>query len=144
MDNYKINDSLGYLIGQTNSLMRYQFNKMIKEKGFNTSVEQWGILNIVNAFPGITQSEIALKGRKDKTNITRMLDLLEKNGNIERKQTKKDRRQYNIYITDNGIKLLNDIIPISNEVNQQGIKGINKEELLKITSLLKKIQTNLL
>ncbi len=144
MDNYKINDSLGYLIGQTNSLMRYQFNKMIKEKGFNTSVEQWGILNIVNAFPGITQSEIALKGRKDKTNITRMLDLLEKNGNIERKQTKKDRRQYNIYITDNGIKLLNDIIPISNEVNQQGSKGINKEELLKICSLLKKIQTNLL
>ncbi len=144
MDNFKINDSLGYLIGQTNSLMRYQFNKMIKEKGFNTSVEQWGILNIVNAFPGITQSEIALKGRKDKTNITRMLDLLEKNGNIERKQTKKDRRQYNIYITDNGIKLLNDIIPISNEVNQQGSKGINKEELLKITSLLKKIQTNLL
>ncbi len=144
MDNYKINDSLGYLIGQTNSLMRYQFNKMIKEKGFNTSVEQWGILNIVNAFPGITQSEIALKGRKDKTNITRMLDLLEKNGNIERKQTKKDRRQYNIYITDNGIKLLNDIIPISNEVNQQGSKGINKEELIKINSLLKKIQTNLL
>ena len=144
MDNYKINDSLGYLIGQTNSLMRYQFNKMIKEKGFNTSVEQWGILNIVNAFPGITQSEIALKGRKDKTNITRMLDLLEKNGNIERKQTKKDRRQYNIYITDNGIKLLNDIIPISNEVNHQGSKGINKEELIKINSLLKKIQTNLL
>ncbi len=130
MSNFNINDSLGYLIGQTNSLMRYQFNKMIKEKGFNTSVEQWGILNIVNAFPGITQSEIALKGRKDKTNITRMLDLLEKNGNIERKQTKKDRRQYNIYITDNGIKLLNDIIPISNEVNQQGSKGINKEELV--------------
>jgi DNA-binding MarR family transcriptional regulator len=144
MNNFKINDSLGYLIGLTNSLMRYQFNKMIKENGFNTSVEQWGILNIVHAFPGITQSEIALKGRKDKTNITRMLDLLEKNGNIERKSSKRDRRQYNIYITDNGIKLLNDIIPISDEVNQQGTKGINKEELVKITSVLKKIQTNLL
>jgi len=144
MDNFKINDSLGYLIGQTNSLMRYKFNKMIKEKASNTSVEQWGILNIVNAFPGITQSEIALKGRKDKTNITRMLDLLEKNGNIERKPSKRDRRQYNIYITDNGIKLLNDIIPISDEVNQQGTKDINKEELEKLTSLLKKIQNNLL
>ena len=144
MDNFKINDSLGYLIGQTNSLMRYQFNKMIKEKAFNTSVEQWGILNIVNTFPGITQSKIALKGRKDKTNITRMLDLLEKNGNIERKPSKRDRRQYNIYITDNGIKLLNDIIPISDEVNQQGTKDINKEELEKLTSLLKKIQNNLL
>ena len=143
MDNFKINDSLGYLIGQTNSLMRYQFNKMIKEKGFNTSVEQWGILNIVNAFPGITQSEIALKGRKDKTNITRMLDLLEKNGNIKRKPSKNDRRQYNIFITDNGKKLLNDIIPISDEVNQQGTKGLNKEELEKFTTLLKKIQTNL-
>jgi DNA-binding MarR family transcriptional regulator len=144
MDNFNINDSLGYLIGQTNSLMRHQFNKMIKEKGFNTSVEQWGILNIVNAFPGITQSEIALKGRKDKTNITRMLDLLEKNGNIERKSSKRDRRQYNIYITDNGIKLLNAIVPISDEVNQQATKGINKEELVKINSLLKEIQTKLL
>ena len=144
MDYFKINDSLGYLIGQTNSLMRYQFNKMIKEKGFNTSVEQWGILNIVNAFPGITQTEIALKGRKDKTNITRMLDLLEKNGNIKRKPSKKDRRQYNIYITNNGIKLLNNIIPISDEVNQQVTKGINKEELVKINSLLKIIQTNLI
>ncbi len=143
MSNFNINDSLGYLIGQTNSLMRYQFNRMIKEKGFNTSVEQWGILNIVNTFPGITQSRIALKGRKDKTNITRMLDLLEKNGNIKRKPSKNDRRQYNIFITDNGKKLLNDIIPISDEVNQQGTKGLNKEELEKFTTLLKKIQTNL-
>ncbi len=144
MNDFNINDSLGYLIGQTNSLLRHQFNKMIKEKGFNTTVEQWGILNIVNVFPGITQSEIALKGRKDKTNITRMLDLLEKGGNVKRKSSEKDRRKYNIYITDNGKKLLNDIIPISVEVNKQGVKGINDEELEKVTSLLKIIQTNLM
>lgn len=143
MNNFNINDSLGFLLGQTNSLMRYQFNKRIKEKGFNTTVEQWGILNIVNTFPGITQSEIASKGRKDKTNITRMLDLLEKNGNVERKSSKNDRRQHNIYITNKGEKLLNDIIPISAEVNKLSVKGLNQEELVKFTSLLKKIHINL-
>ncbi|MCB2196463.1 MAG: MarR family transcriptional regulator [Bacteroidetes bacterium] len=144
MDNFNINESLGYLIGKTNSLMRNQFNKLIKENGNNATSEQWGILNIINEFPGIIQSEIAQKGLKDKTNITRMLDLLEKNGYVERKPSKTDRRLYKIFITDTGKKLLDEIIPIAIEVNKMSVSVLNENEVSIFISLLKKINNNLL
>jgi len=144
MEGFKIHESLGYLTSKNNGLMRNCFNKMIKEKGFNATVEQWGILHIIDAFPGATQSDIAKKGLKDKTNITRMLDVLEKNKNIERKPAINDRRVYNIFITKSGKKLLNDLIPIAIEINKQSVIGLSEKELADLISLLKKVYNNLI
>lgn len=143
MSNFNINQSLGYLISKTNSLMRNEFNRMIKEKGYNATVEQWGVLSIINKKPGIIQSEIAALGIKDKTNITRMLDVLEKNGNVERKPSKKDRRLYNIYITEQGKELLDNLTPIAIEVNKFSATELSLEELETLTNLLEKVYKKL-
>lgn len=144
MEKIDLLNSFGYLVSKTNGLMRNQFNKTIKEKGFNTTAEQWGILHIINDFPGISQSDIAEKGLKDKTNITRMLDVLEKNKNIERKPVLNDRRIYSIYITKKGKKLLNDLIPIAKEMNKKSLIVLNEEEKNTLISLLRKIYENLI
>lgn len=144
MDDFNIKDSLGYLISKANGLMRINFTRRLNEEGLNATAEQWGILNIINAFPGLTQSEIAEKSLKDKTNVTRMLDVLEKNGNIERQADKKDRRAYRIFITSKGDELLQKMIPLAIESNEMAATGIEKEQLDQFKENLKTLLNNFL
>ena len=78
MKEFNIEESFGYILSRTNSAHRNSFNKEIAKNGINASAEQWGILNVVKNNPGLTQKELAEKLYKDKTNVTRMLDVLEK------------------------------------------------------------------
>jgi MarR family transcriptional regulator, organic hydroperoxide resistance regulator len=140
MKKFVIDDSLGYIISITNAAMRGKFNRTISAKGLNVTSEQWGVLNIIKSFPGLTQKELAAKLYKDKTNLTRMIDVLERDGCLERKEDKKDRRIFRIFITGSGEELINKIIPIAESVNRESSIGLNNEELSQLKSLLKKVQ----
>ncbi len=139
---FNFNKSLGFLLSKTNASMRTYFNKAIKENSIDATAEQWGLLNIIQEFPGIIQSDIAEKSMKDRTNITRMLDLLEKNRLIERKSDRDDRRLYRIYITDKGETLLNSLIPVAMSVNEKASKRLSKNELKIFIEILNKIYNN--
>lgn len=140
--NFEFKKSLGFLISITNASMRSFFNRAIKENDIEATAEQWGLLNIIQGSPGIIQSDIAEKSLKDKTNVTRMLDLLEKNRYIERKSDNNDRRLYRIYITSNGESLLKNLIPIANKINEKATQGLNKEELKIFIKVLNRINNN--
>ena len=98
-------ESLGSLLSKANIYTRAYFNLLIKNKSLNITIEQWVLLSIVSQNPGITQTEIAKIGLKDKTNVMRILDVLEKNKLIVRQSDKNNRRIFKIYLTSNGEKI---------------------------------------
>lgn len=140
---FDLTESLGFLVSRANASMRAGFNRAIGEAGIAATSEQWGILNIVRSSPGIIQSEIAERSIKDRTNVTRMLDLLERNGHIERRSDANDRRSYRIYITAAGVSLLDRLLPLAAAVNQKATRGFTGEDLRLLTGLLKRIHANM-
>ena len=84
--------SLGYAIGKTNWYVKTLLNKHLKEEKCGITNEQWLVLKVIGANPAVSQTEIAEKSQKDKTNITRIIDLLEKSGYIKRRRDERDRR----------------------------------------------------
>ena len=140
---FNLAESLGFLVSGANASMRAGFNRAIGEAGIAATAEQWGVLNIVRASPGIIQSEIAERSMKDRTNVTRMLDLLEKNGHIERRADADDRRSYRIYITSSGEALLERLAPIADAVNMKAAKGLTAGERRLLGELLEKIHRNM-
>lgn len=112
------------------------------EKGYGITFEQWTVLNVLYTEPGLIQSEIALRTYKDKTNVTRILDVLSKDGYIIRKSNAKDRRISCIYLTDAAQKMFADLIPYIKEVNEQLRKGISDEELELFYSILERLCKN--
>lgn len=64
---------------------------------------------------GLNQNEIAEKLKKDKTNIARMISNLEQKGFIRR--VTGERRSLRVYLTDEGRKLCNIVIPLAEEIN---------------------------
>ena len=129
MNDFNQNNSLGYLISKANWYKKTYFAQRLKAHGFTITPEQWIVLLNALQQPGISQTELAARSSKDKTNITRILDVLERNEYLYRKDDEHDRRMYGIYLTAAGETLLQQLIPVAEEVNTISRQGISDEEL---------------
>lgn len=139
---YDYTKLLGFKIIKGEVLIKRRILNAFIEKGYGITFEQWTVLNVLYTEPGLIQSEIALRTYKDKTNVTRILDVLSKDGYIIRKSNAKDRRISCIYLTDAAQKMFADLIPYIKEVNEQLRKGISDEELELFYSILERLCKN--
>lgn len=128
--------SLGYAIGKTNWYLKTLLNKFLREDGCGLTNEQWIVLKVIYANPAVSQTEIAEKSLKDKTNITRILDLLEKSTYIERRRDERDRRMYRIHITDQGQRILKAVNPITQKTNEICTHSLSKKKVAELIASL--------
>lgn len=108
-ENLKLIHSIGLLWGEINA----QLDAVLSPKGLNIS--KFNILMIIKhigGFDGIQQNEISKRLLVTASNITKLLDKLEKDGLITRNSKKDDRRVKLIRITDHGSKVLDKIWPL--------------------------------
>ena len=137
MKDFNIDNSLGFIVAKTNHYMKTYFSKLIKDNDLNITTEQWAILNAVNHNPGASQTDLAHACLKDKTNVTRILDLLVKKGYVIRNIDLNDRRIYSITLTDLGESVLEQLINISDNANEAFISDLNSDEYLELVRILK-------
>ena len=131
--------SLGYAIGKTNWYLKTLINKLLREEDCGVTNEQWLVLKVIDANPGMSQTEVAEKSQKEKTNITRIIDLLEKSGCIERKKDQKDRRFYRIHATDKGKNTLKTVNPITETTERICTQSLSKKQIEKMIALLNNV-----
>ena len=143
MGEFQLSRAIGGLVTKTNWYFKTYFNKLIHEQGYAITVEQWTLLLIIRQNPAKTQTEIAQIGLKDKTNVTRILDILQKNNYIERRADASDRRKYRIHLTHAGDKIMRALFPIAEQVNIRATAGLNQNECSKLRQLLQIIINNL-
>jgi len=128
--------SLGYAIGRTNWYIKTLISKLLKEEGFSITNEQWIVLKAIASNPNMSQTEIAEKSLKDKTNITRILDLLEKSTYIERRKDDMDRRMNRIHITQQGRRILKAVNPVIQKTDEICSLSQNKKDVRELIKLL--------
>jgi MarR family transcriptional regulator, organic hydroperoxide resistance regulator len=139
---YDYTQLIGYKIIKGEVLIKRKLLSAFLEKGYDITFEQWTVMNVLYVEAGLIQSEIATKTYKDKTNVTRILDVLSKKGYVVRESHEKDRRSSCIYLTDTGKSMFEDLIPYTKSINEQFIKGLSDEELKIFTSVLDRICNN--
>jgi MarR family transcriptional regulator, organic hydroperoxide resistance regulator len=139
---YDYTQLIGYKIIKGEVLIKRKLLSAFLEKGYDITFEQWTVMNVLYVEAGLIQSEIATKTYKDKTNVTRILDVLSKKGYVVRESHEKDRRSSCIYLTDTGKRMFEDLIPYTKSINEQFIKGLSDEELKIFTSVLDRICNN--
>lgn len=100
-----LHEALGFsiyrLFSQSSNLLRRTF----QAEGLDLTPEQWGVLTRLREEEGMNQSHLGEKTFKDRHNITRILNLLEKRGCIERRPDEGDRRIYRLFLTESGLAL---------------------------------------
>lgn len=137
---YSVEKSIGFIIYRTALAIKAALQRTLKERGFDITPEQCGILHVLREEEGLSQREIGNILFKDKPNISRMLDALERKGLIFRQAT--DRRQYAIFLTEEGKTLIEKILPIGLQLREQAINGLLAREIEALENILNKIYGN--
>lgn len=89
---------------------------------------------------GLLPSELADKTSQDRPTITGLLDRLEKEGWIERKPDKRDRRSLRIYLAPRAIQLKEPILKLFEETNQKFLNRFSQEEWDQMQSFLVRLE----
>ncbi len=140
---FPLDNSQGYIIHRLDVQMSLGLQHAFQAKGFNITPEQWGVLNRLWEKEGIHQSALAERAAKDRHNITRILNLLEKNGFIFRTPDGEDKRRLNVYLTEEGKALKQKLIPIVIDYLQKCFEGLTQEEVQDLKRVHKHILKNL-
>lgn len=106
------------------------------------TLDQALLLLFLNNNPELSQKEIANLVFKDRASITRMLELMRKNGYLSREINQEDRRKYTLKITEKGQRILQEILPIISFNRVSALRGISNEEIFQLFTILNQITTN--
>lgn len=136
--NTKLLECIGPQIKLTSNVMANEHNKYLKK--FGISSDQGLFLKFVVDAPGSTQTQLAEQMHKDKTTVTRMIDLLEKKGMLYRKVSLKDRRIFQIYVTEKTIREVEKLAPLFEKRNEELRQIITPDEYETTLKVLQKIQ----
>ncbi len=124
----------------TANWIRLSQGRMFKQHGI--SPEQYNVLRIIRGQKNQPIGVNAIQERMlDKnSNASRLVDKLVEKGLIDRKGCPSDRRQVEIFMTDQGLELLAEL---DDEVNkwEQESTLVNKEEAEQLNQLLNKLRT---
>ncbi len=111
--------------------------------GCGLTPEQWGVLARLYEQEGLNQSQLGEKMLKDRHNVTRLLNVLEKRGCIERRADGADRRAYRIFLTARGRTVRQKLVPIIERHFEQMYAGLSSKDLAAVRRAVERIIRNL-
>jgi MarR family transcriptional regulator for hemolysin len=130
------------LLSQAKILINLRFQRRLTEEGLALTAEQWVLLSLLAGHEGISQSELARLALKDKTNVTRMVDLLERDALLRRIPDPGDRRVCRIALTDGGRELLRRAEPVVRELEETSLGGFTAGERELLEGMLSRVCRN--
>ncbi|MDF2545902.1 MAG: ohrR 2 [Anaerosolibacter sp.] len=138
---FKLDDSLGFILNRTNTKLKNEMFQRFKE--YDITPEQWSVLNCLWVQDGATPKELADNIYKDKPNTNRILEKLQKKVLIIRKPHPVDKRAFQIFLTDRGWALREELIPIVMKLLEEATIGIERNKVTEMKKMLNQIFDNL-
>ena len=133
--------SLGHKVAQTAYKLNQELSKELKD--FDIAPEQRVILEVVSKNSKISQNELSQYLEKDKTTVSRTLDVIEKKGYITRKYIKEDKRIKYITLTTLGEEILENTKGIITEFRESTMKNFTEDEIESIFDFMDRLSANI-
>jgi len=123
----------------TNSWLNQNHLGMFKEEGLTTP--QFNILRILRGqYPKPATVNWLIERMLDKSsNASRIVDKLESKGLVERKQCSNDQRAVDVFISEDGLKLL-EVLDVKMHDLEESNRNLTEEESKTLNELLDKMR----
>ena len=110
-------------------------------KPFGVSFQQFNVLRILRGQKGVAANLSTVHERmvNRTSNTTRIIDKLSDKNLVKRNICKENRRKIELFITNEGLKLLSVIDTIVEKTEDKATQKLNEKEKVKLTALLKQI-----
>ena len=135
---------IGSLIYITGTLIRGFSTQTFTEKNFGLTPDQYVILSLlIENEEIIYQRQLAEIMFKDRANISRIIDIMQKNGLIEKVPDSHGRKIFKLVVTEKGRKLKDKVFPTDIDLRNDITKGITEDELAVTFHTLEKMNLNI-
>jgi len=136
-----IEESPGYLVNQLAKLFTQLLTTYLASYGVHPG--QWGVLIFLWLQDGQTQRELSHQVAIDDASMVRSIDRMERDGLVRRVRNEYDRRQINIFLTEKGRALRDQLIPCALAGNAVATQGFTESERDQVTTLLHRMIASL-
>jgi DNA-binding MarR family transcriptional regulator len=107
------------------------------------SPSQFNLLNLLHSEPsGLSQTELSRHLIMHRSNVTGLIDRLEKRGLVQREDVEGDRRAYRVLLTHDGDQILEKIFPEYHAGARKVWDGLSGEQLEEIVAALQRVSRN--
>lgn len=121
--------------------MKSDMNQYINSLNLGITAEQFLVLDTIDSGNSICQQDVADLLGKDKSNIKRIVEILEQKELITRVAGKKNNRLVNyLVITDNGKRLIKENIDKVKKFMEKVFSVISEDEELYLKQIVKKLK----
>ncbi len=136
-EGYTPDDSMGYLMRRTMSLMAQEIERQMEPSGLTNA--QWVPLFKLYLGRAGTVAELARECDLDAGSMTRLLDRLEGKGLCRRVRSSEDRRVVNLELTDAGREAANGIPEVLSRVQNAMLSGFTVDEWQLLKTFLRRM-----
>ena len=134
----------GTLISQIKQLQDRVFNKILKEEGiYEFNGQQGRILFSLWKDEKLSLIELSKRTSLAKTTLSTMIDRMRKNGLVIVEESKEDKRNLVIYLSDKTLALEDKITNATKRITDIFYKDFSEKEAKELDRLLIKIKENL-
>ncbi len=136
-----IEESLGYRVNYLAKLFSQLLTVYLAPHGVYPG--QWGVLLFLWVQDGQTQRELSRQVAIDEASMVRSIDRMERDGLVRRVRNDHDRRQINIFLTEKGRALRDQLVPCALAGNAVAIRGFTESEQTQLSALLHRMVASL-
>jgi MarR family transcriptional regulator, transcriptional regulator for hemolysin len=135
--------TLGFVLHDVARLLKKRFEQNARGQGLRLTRAQWQALAHLALHEGIQQGTLADLLDIEPITLVRLLDRLERNGLVERRQHPKDRRAWQLYLTDAARPLLDEMRTLGEVTRGEALTGVSDAEREQLMQLLTRMKSNL-
>lgn len=122
-------------------LMRSDFDRHVDDVGLTRS--QWSLIAVAARKPGSTQRQIAEFLEMSEASAGRLVDRLEADGVLERRELEGDRRARAVFLTKAANPLLEKMSKMAGRREERWFRGMSDGELQQLGELLAVLYENI-
>lgn len=139
-NDYKIDDSIGYLMRQIVGTSSAVIDERMAEHGLTDA--QWKPLLMISQGNCRTAAELSRLACCDAGAVTRLLDRVEAKGLVRRVRSQEDRRVVNLELTDEGSRTAEVVPHVLAGVLNAMLAGFSADEVEQLKTLLLRLLDN--
>jgi DNA-binding MarR family transcriptional regulator len=133
--------SSGYLVRDAHRAFQHVLEQRIAK--FGVTRGQWYFLRVLWIEDGLTQRELSARVGMMEPTTAIALRSMEKSGLIRRVRSRDDKRRTHVWLTAEGRRMQNRLLPIARQIVQQAQKGIGRRELEIFRAAISQMTKNL-
>ena len=141
--NESVYSSYSFLLDRTARRVKQYAQQQFKTLGFNVTVDQWIVLKQLYEHGEMRQHELAEVLFKDNPTLTRIIDLLCEKKLTVRNVHPEDRRSFNVSLTKEGIKKVQQLSPKVQSIRLKAWEGLSERDFNQFKKVLNTIYENL-